>query len=142
MVLDMKKAINTAIKREDYSRKLYLHMAKQADVVSVKNLCRRLAKEELGHKNALKTLDPKKLELKQKSKVLIGRTLVSTPVTELGGVRAMLTFAVDKEKKAEDQYKKLAKAVTNKKVKLLFTRLAAQENNHKRLLAAEYKKMF
>lgn len=141
-MLDIKKAINTAVKREEFSYKLYMHLYRKSDLVSVKSLCRKLAKQELGHKKALLTLDPKKLELKKKARVLIGRTLVSTPLTELGSVRSMLKFAIDKEKKAQSQYKKLENAVTQKKVKLLFSKLVEQEKNHQMLLEAEYKRMF
>ena len=140
--MDIKKAIHTAVKREEYSYKLYMHLYKSAEIPSLKALCRRLAKEELGHKKALLSLDLKKLELKKKTRVLIGRTLVSTPLTELGGIRAMLNFAVDKEQKAYEQYKKLEKISAQPKVKLLFSRLAGQEANHKRLLESEYKRMF
>jgi len=140
--MDIKKAISTAVKREEFSYKLYMHLYKTTDVLSVKTLCRRLAKEELGHKKALLSLDAKKLELKQKTRVVIGRTLVSTPLTELGGVQAMLNYAVDKEQKAYEQYKKLEKVSAQKKVKLLFSRLAGQEANHKKLILSEYKRMF
>jgi len=138
----IKQAINSAIKQEEYSYNLYSSMQKQAMFASSKQLLRRLAKEELAHKRALKTLDPKKLELKPKKRLYVAKSISWAPLTELGGIRSILRFAIHKEEQAYQRYRKLSKTFSGKRIKTLFSRLAEQEKNHKRLLTAEYKKAF
>jgi len=138
----IKQAINAAIKQEEYSYKLYMSMQKQVVFASAKQLLRRLAKEELLHKKALKTLDPKKLELKPKKRLYVAKSIAWAPITELGGIRSILRFAIHKEEQAYQRYRKFAQTFSSKKINILFTKLAEQEKNHKRLLTAEYKKAF
>lgn len=136
----LQRAISQAIKKEEYSYKLYIKAYKKTKIKSSKQLFKKLAQQELKHKKTLKTLNLKQLETK-KLRFNVAKKLMLTPLNELNELKNILKSVISREQDAYDSYMKLS-GVFSGKPKILFIKLANQEKTHKELIKKEYKRMF
>lgn len=134
-------AINRAIKKEEYSYRLYMKAYSKADAVGPKRLFKRLAAQELKHKNILKKINLKGIELNAKISFSVAKSLMLTPLSEIRELKDILKSAIKREQESYDYYIKLSKAFSGR-LKLLFKKLGNQEKTHKILIQKEYEKMF
>lgn len=136
----LRKAISAAIKKEEYSYRLYTKAYKKAELKGSKQLFKKLAAQELKHKKILQNLNLKEFET-IKIKFNIAKSLMLTPLSEIRKLKIILRTAIKREQESYDYYIKISKAFSGK-IKLLFKKLASQEKTHKKLIQKEYEKMF
>jgi len=140
MDLKFKKAITNAIRKEQYSYELYTKASKKTDIVGAKRLFIELAKQELGHKRALQSLDLEKIETKS-IKFDVAAKAMLTPINELNELKKIMKYAIGRETDAYNGYISLA-GISEGQLKELFQKIAGEEKKHKELIQKEYTKMF
>jgi rubrerythrin len=141
--MDVKTAVKEAIKSEQEAQKMYMKGARLTKLPASKQLFRTLVTEERGHEILLKNLDTKHPEFPNVCKhIEIESDIAMAEANELGEIRYLLEYAVDKEKEAYAKYKALEKSVKDKKLKKIFDGIAKQEQCHEKMLTKELKKIF
>lgn len=141
--MDVKTAVKEAIKAEQAAQKLYLKGYKMTSNPASKKLFKTLASEEKGHEMALKNLDMKHPEFPKICKAIdVENNITMAEASELGEIRYLLEFAIEKEKEAYKKYKVLEKSVKDKKLKKLFNDIAKQEQCHDKMLSKQLKVIF
>ena len=142
--MQFKKVIDTAIKQEEDSYKIYMKGYRVTKLKSSKLLFKKLAGEELKHKKLLQNIDLSNVADFPKTKyksLYLEEDLQLTPLNELNEVKTILNFTIKKEIKAYKQYSNIAKTMKDD-LKVFFTNLAKEEQKHKILVSKEYKKLF
>lgn len=136
----LQKAISNAIKKEEYSYKMYMKAFKKAELKGSKQLFKKLAAQELKHKKILQNLSLKGLET-SKIRFNAAKKLMLTPLSEIRELKNILKSAIKREQESYDYYIKLSNAFSGK-VKVLFRKLANEEKTHNALIKKEYSRMF
>ena len=134
-------AINIAIKKEEYSYKLYMRAYKKAKLRGSRLLFKKLAEQELKHKRILQKLDLKDVKLNTKIRFSVSKKLMLTPLNEIKDLKDILEKSMLREQDSYESYIKLA-GVASGKLKKVFNNLAKEETKHKQIIEKEYKKMF
>jgi rubrerythrin len=138
-------ALQIAKAAEQRTADLYAEAAGQTPNPLARALFSELADFERHHYNRLVSLE-KSLRAENGFITYEGRTL-DLPTS--GGVEAIdepdeksamavVTMAIDVERKAEERYKRLAEQTSNPDGRAMFERLAAEEHDHYLLLSEAY----
>lgn len=133
------KAIDIAIREERASQKLYKNAGDKTTSESIKKLLDMLYEQEKEHEEKLKELKKDKdIELDLKKEIHLSEQSMLTELSELNNLKKILEFALEKENKASDMYKKLSECSIGK-IHDLFKRLEEEENSHYVMIEKELK---
>ena len=133
-----KGIIEFAIGREVKAYQLYTDLSKMVIYSEIRELCEKLAKEELEHKVKLEKESAKRCELV--SPVNLSKyNILDSDVNIFKHRREIFIFAIKKEQASVQLYKNLAAIVKNEDSRQMFLWLVQQESEHKRQFEYEYK---
>lgn len=136
----MGKVILEAISHEIVEREFYLALAKKVKNPLVRRKINSLADDELEHRQTLSRMywaqtgmEPGKME----SNTLASENVLleETPLTEL------IELAMEREKKASEEYRKVAEETLDERTSAFLEYLADFEMEHFEKLAAELEKI-
>lgn len=143
---EIEEIIIFAIKKEEEAYTLYTSVAKTTNSPAVKKLMEEIAKDELGHKKALKDLSKAEellsYNIEQVPDLKLSDPLIAHKIDEKSDIQSVLTFAMKEEKAAYDLYIQMSKAATNDKHVTIYQKLAQMELVHKNKLESLYDDMF
>lgn len=130
----LKRALELAIKDEEYTHQLYALAAEMAPDKRLKKILRELADQELSHKDKLQIFRLRKLGIaifpdKREEKNIA--EAVKKDRMEFQSLRRLAEFAVDYEQKTEETYLKLAESAKDEEARILFKDLAVEEAAHR-----------
>src|SRR5512135_1509044 len=132
-----------AIRREEEAAKTYGDLLEMAQDESARKLLADLGEEEKNHNRILQGLTEARAGAaagKDVRDLKISDYLVAEPLDAAMNFQDLLIFAAQKEKKAVELYRDLAKEAQTVKLQRLFEYLEKQEQAHKLRLELEYEK--
>ena len=141
---DVKKIIETAIKKEIEAYNFYHGVADKAKNPMLKDLFAELAGEEMKHRELLQgmlTKDISKMKFDASHDYKVGDNL-PTPDLKVG-MKPLegLVIAIKRELEAMQMYTQLAKLAKDTETQFLFSQLANMERSHKARLEDIYTNM-
>jgi rubrerythrin len=140
-MVSVDEAIEYAIAQENKAFGFYRTWGEKASDAEVKTIFLNLASMEKSHIRLLNQV------LRMKDKNFYFTSTYSTDITygithqpssRTKDLVRIFEYAIHKEKEAQDNYVKLAKAVSDEKVKKLFQKLSDEEKYHKTLLDQQF----
>lgn len=132
---DLSKIIAFAIEREKDAVAFYTDLTEKARFAPQRELLLELADMERGHIRVLQTLEKKgftKLTPKKPMNLRLGDYMVpwEKPLAELD-YQGILLLAIKREETSYRLYTNLAEETDSEEEKVLFTRIAGEEAEHK-----------
>ena len=132
-----KGIIEYAIGHEVKAYQLYVDLSKRMVYSKTRQLCEKLANEELEHKAKLEKESAKKCKLI--SPVNLSKYDISDDnVNIFRNCRSMLFFAIKKEQTSAELYRDFAELTKNENARQMFMWLAQEESKHKQQVGLEY----
>ena len=138
---NIEEILEFAIDNEVRAAEFYEKLSGQAKSKSMRETFEKFSKEERGHEARLKKI---KLEGEFKARkedildMKMSDYLVKSNTKGKMTYQDALILAMKREKAAYKLYKRLAKSAPTKELKIIFTKLAAEEANHKMNFEIEY----
>jgi len=135
-----KQILENAIRDEAYFHEFYKRLALFAKDKKVSQELLKLSEQEKLHKEKLESLSFEKIGeniIPEKVDELAIEEASLAPIEDFKSVNDMLVFAIKQEILARTAYMQLAKATTDAKVGLLFTKLANEEKTHELILTGK-----
>ncbi len=137
----LKTILENAIKEEEYFHSFYLYLAEKIENDEIKQDLRKLAEQELMHKEKLECLSFEQIGRKviadKINEIDVAEEVALTPVEEFKDLKDMFAFAIKQETIAQTTYEQLASAVDDENAKKLFLILADEEKKHRLLLTGK-----
>ncbi len=133
--------LDFAITNEIRAAEFYENLSGQAKTKSMKETFEKFSKEERGHEARLKKIkDEGKFEARKEDIIDMKMSdyLVKSNTKSKMTYQDALILAMKREKAAYKLYKRLAKSAPTKELKIIFTKLAGEEANHKINFEIEY----
>ncbi len=133
--------LDFAITNEIRAAEFYENLSGQAKTKSMKETFEKFSKEERGHEARLKKIkDEGKFEARKEDIIDMKMSdyLVKSNTKSKMTYQDALILAMKREKAAFKLYKRLAKSAPTKELKIIFTKLAGEEANHKINFEIEY----
>ncbi|MEN8125301.1 MAG: ferritin family protein [Bacteroidota bacterium] len=133
--------LDFAITNEIRAAEFYENLSGQAKTKSMKETFEKFSKEERGHEARLKKIKKEgKFEARKEDIIdmKISDYLVKSKTKGKMTYQDALILAMKREKAAYKLYKRLAKTAPTKELKIIFTKLAGEEANHKMNFEIEY----
>ena len=138
---NIEEILDFAIENEIIAAEFYDKLSDQAKSKSMKETFEKFSKEERGHEARLKKIKSEGVFKAQKEDILdmkMSDYLVKSKTKGKMTYQDALILAMKREKAAYKLYKRLAKSAPTKELKIIFTKLAAEEANHKMNFEIEY----
>lgn len=133
--------LDFAITNEIRAAEFYENLSGQAKTKSMKQTFEKFSKEERGHEARLKKIKEEGKFVAKKEDIIdmkMSDYLVKSNVKGKMSYQDALILAMKREKSAYKLYKRLAKSAPSKELKIIFTKLAGEEANHKMNFEIEY----
>ncbi len=137
--------ISLAIDREQEAYDFYMKASENTELPSSKKLLMELARQELGHKEKLKSAlgggvcDTFTCTTMDEFKSLdLSKYLVEIPLEPSSTSQDILIVAIKREEGAYDFYKALSELTTTPEHRTVFETLAKEERGHKERLESIY----
>jgi len=133
--------LDFAITNEIRAAEFYENLSGQAKTKSMKQTFEKFSKEERGHEVRLKKIKEEgKFEARKEDIIDMKMSdyLVKSNTKGKMTYQDALILAMKREKAAYKLYKRLAKSAPTKELKIIFTKLAGEEANHKMNFEIEY----
>ena len=137
--------ISIAIDREQEAYDFYMQASKNTELPSSKKLLEELAKQEIKHKEKLKSAlnggvcDTFSCTTIDEFKSLdLSKYLVEIPLEKASSSQDILIVAIKREEAAYDFYKALSELTTTPEHRTVFETLAKEERFHKERLESIY----
>ena len=138
---NIEEILEFAIDNEIRAAEFYEKLSGQAKSKSMRETFEKFSKEERGHEARLKKIKTDGVFKAQKEDILdmkMSDYLVKSNTKGKMTYQDALILAMKREKAAYKLYKRLAKSAPTKELKIIFTKLAAEEANHKMNFEIEY----
>jgi len=145
--INIKDALQIAINEEIKAYQLYKNTSEKVSDPGTKKMLLELADQEMGHRELLESIINN-----QKYEVLgqhipqnspgITEFLITSELHKHASPQDAMVFAMKEEEKAFRFYSDLKKHYVGTELEKIFTRLAAEEQGHKRKLEIEYEEHF
>jgi len=138
---NIEEILDFAIDNEIRAAEFYEKLSGQAKSKSMKETFEKFSKEERGHEARLKKIKTEGEFKARKEDILdmkMSDYLVKSNTKGKMTYQDALILAMKREKAAYKLYKRLAKSAPTKELKIIFTKLAAEEANHKMNFEIEY----
>ena len=141
----LKAILEAAINIEEESYRLYTMALEKVNYASSKELLKKLAGEELKHKEKLLVLMKNKVKIsklgsqaKSIQDLKIVDSMRDVTLAEDADYQTILVYAARREKSTHEYYKSLATVFKGREAAELFSRLAKEELIHKNKIEREY----
>ncbi len=138
---NIEEILDFAIENEIIAAEFYDKLSDQAKSKSMKETFEKFSKEERGNEARLKKIKSEGVFKAQKEDILdmkMSDYLVKSKTKGKMTYQDALILAMKREKAAYKLYKRLAKSAPTKELKIIFTKLATEEANHKMNFEIEY----
>ncbi len=138
---NIEEILDFAIDNEIRAAEFYEKLSGQAKSKSMRETFEKFSKEERGHEARLKKIKDEGVFDAKKDDILdmkMSDYLVKSNTKGKMTYQDALILAMKREKAAYKLYKRLAKSAPTKELKIIFTKLAAEEANHKMNFEIEY----
>lgn len=138
---NIEEILDFAIDNEIRAAEFYEKLSGQAKSKSMRETFEKFSKEERGHEARLKKIKVERVFDVKKDDILdmkMSDYLVKSNTKGKMTYQDALILAMKREKAAYKLYKRLAKSAPTKELKIIFTKLAAEEANHKMNFEIEY----
>lgn len=138
---NIEEILDFAITNEVRAAEFYENLSDQAKTKSMRETFEKFSKEERGHEARLKKIKSEGVFKARNEDVLdmkMSDYLVKSNTKGKMTYQDALILAMKREKAAYKLYKRLAKSAPTKELKIIFTKLAAEEANHKLNFEIEY----
>jgi len=138
---NIEEILDFAIDNEIRAAEFYEKLSGQAKSKSMRETFEKFSKEERGHEARLKKIKAEGVFDAKKDDILdmkMSDYLVKSNTKGKMTYQDALILAMKREKAAYKLYKRLAKSAPTKELKIIFTKLAAEEANHKMNFEIEY----
>ena len=138
---NIEEILDFAITNEIRAAEFYEKLSGQAKSKSMRETFEKFSKEERGHEARLKKIKDEGIFDAKKEDILdmkMSDYLVKSNTKGKMTYQDALILAMKREKAAYKLYKRLAKSAPTKELKIIFTKLAAEEANHKLNFEIEY----
>ncbi|MDH3892131.1 MAG: ferritin family protein [candidate division Zixibacteria bacterium] len=140
--MQLADVLKTAIKGEEDGYKFYDLLAAKATNPEAKRKLENLRNDEIAHKKVLYQLYEEHVggeigELPKKGLSALAEVFRKGHLDELKSEMEFINLAIEAELAATKYYNEHFKSSDNEAVKLIFERLASEENTHYELLMAE-----
>ncbi len=138
---NIEEILDFAITNEIRAAEFYENLSTQAKTKSMKETFEKFSKEERGHEARLKKIKSEGVFDARKEDIL---DMKMSDYLVKGNTKGKMTYqdalilAMKREKAAYKLYKRLAKSAPTKELKIIFTKLAGEEANHKMNFEIEY----
>jgi len=138
---NIEEILDFAITNEIRAAEFYDNLSNQAKTKSMKETFEKFSKEERGHEERLKKIKSEGVFEARKEDIL---DMKMSDYLVKGNTKGKMTYqdalilAMKREKAAYKLYKRLAKSAPTKELKIIFTKLAGEEANHKMNFEIEY----
>ncbi len=133
--------LDFAITNEIRAAEFYENLSDKAKTKSMKETFEKFSKEERGHEARLEKIKNEgKFEVRKEDIIDMKMSdyLVKSNTKGKMTYQDALILAMKREKAAYKLYKRLAKSAPTKELKIIFTKLAGEEANHKMNFEIEY----
>lgn len=137
----LREILQYAIAKEGVARAMYANAAEEVKDPSARRLLADLAQAEGRHEKALQDLDASRIPEKAPediSDLRIAEFLEDVELDAHADLQTVLVYAMKREQKSRDFYEAMANEWQDPEAKKLFATLAAQEQEHKRVLETIY----
>ncbi len=137
----IEEILDFAITNEVRAAEFYEKLSDQARSKSMRETFEKFSKEERGHEARLKKIKSQGIFKARKEDILdmkMSDYLVKSNTKGKMTYQDALILAMKREKAAYKLYNRLAKSAPTKELKIIFTKLAAEEANHKMNFEIEY----
>jgi rubrerythrin len=138
---DIKQILEHAIRDETYFYNFYNFLSEKALNEDVKQQLKRLASDELRHKQkleAMKDFDFSDIsELEVLDRVHAEEDASQVSLDSFNDIKSMLNFAIKQEVIANITYTKLAEACKESSMESVFKELATEEKKHELILTGK-----
>ena len=138
---NIEEILDFAITNEIRAAEFYEKLSGQAKSKSMRETFEKFSKEERGHEARLKKIKDEGIFDAKNEDILdmkMSDYLVKSNTKGKMTYQDALILAMKREKAAYKLYKRLAKSAPTKELKIIFTKLAAEEANHKMNFEIEY----
>ena len=138
---NIEEILDFAIDNEIRAAEFYEKLSGQAKSKSMRETFEKFSKEERGHEARLKKIKDEGVFDAKKDDILdmkMSDYLVKSNTKGKMTYQDALILAMKREKAAYKLYKRLAKSAPTKELKIIFTKLAVEEANHKMNFEIEY----
>lgn len=145
--INIKDALEIAVNEEIKAYQLYKSTSEKVTDPGTKQMLVELADQEMGHRELLESIIHN-----QKYEVLgqhipqnspgITNFLITSELHKHASPQDAMVFAMKEEEKAFHFYSDLKRHYAGTELEKIFTRLAAEEQGHKRKLETEYEEYF
>jgi len=138
---NIEEILDFAIDNEIRAAEFYEKLSDQAKSKSMRETFEKFSKEERGHEARLKKIKSEGEFKASKEDILdmkMSDYLVKSNTKGKMTYQDALILAMKREKAAYKLYKRLAKSAPTKELKIIFTKLAGEEANHKMNFEIEY----